>query len=107
MEVDRLAELRRKAGKPIPEDVEMGEFKEDKSSEHMKLYDLVREGLSKIQQNVRQIDELKDREKTSVNDSDRKGAFFYFLFFVPSFFYIYYLFCFFVYSFILDNILFS
>jgi len=86
MEIDRLKELK---GADVT--IEMGETKagetkvEEKKetngttptnseiSAHMELYDVIRESLNVIKDNVQRVEKLKDRDRKTANEKERKG----------------------------------
>jgi len=42
-------------------------------SEHMRLYDDIKDGLIKIREATRQIERLKEKEQKAINDAERKA----------------------------------
>lgn len=78
MEGNRLAELRRKAGKTgdAGGGAAAASASDSKQSEamnaHVRQYDSIKEGLNSIRRNTARIEKLKDNEKTTVNEEARK-----------------------------------
>jgi len=77
-DVDRLKELKADSGeeeKPASEQKEEKQLNPKQKAEiadHMKLYDLVKESLQVIKNNVSKVDKLREKDRKTANEKERK-----------------------------------
>jgi hypothetical protein len=77
-DVDRLKELKADSGeeeKPASEQKEEKQLNPKQKAEiadHMKLYDLVKESLQVIKNNVSKVDKLREKDRKTANEKGKK-----------------------------------
>jgi len=72
MEVDRISELKGDVTVELEEPKDVTSKQRAEINEHMKLYDPIKNSLNVIKTNVGRIEKLRDRDRKTANEKDRK-----------------------------------